>query len=333
MLTIASFFAGVGGIDLGFAQTGRCRTVYANEFDPYPAATFAENFPIKADVRDINDVKSEEVPATDIIVGGFPCQAFSIAGLRQGFKDEKGRGELFFQLARIVRDKRPEAALFENVKNLVTHDNGNTFKVICDELKSMGYHVKYKVLNAMQYGNIAQNRERIYIVAFRSEEACRQFSWPDEVPLTQTVKDIIDFSAPVPERYYYTEGKYAGDIYEQLSLAMADDDSENPAIYQWRRRYVRKNQSGVVPTLTANQGGGGHNVCLIKTAGGIRKMTPRECFSAQGFDKHLFKLPAQSDTRLYKEAGNSVCVPVIHRIAEKMVAALDSIGYTALEDR
>lgn len=333
MLTVASFFAGVGGIDLGFQQTGRCRTVYANEFDFYPAATFEENFPIKVDIRDINDVKSADVPITDIIVGGFPCQAFSIAGLRQGFNDKKGRGELFFQLARIIKDKRPVAALFENVKNLVSHDNGRTFRIICEELENAGYSIKYKVLNAMRYGNVAQNRERIYIVAFRDEATCRAFKWPAEIPLTNTVLDIIDFESAMPEHYYYTEGRFTGNIYEQLYEAMKDDDIDNPAIYQWRRKYVRRNKSGVVPTLTANQGGGGHNVCLIKTRRGIRKMTPRECFTAQGFDKDTFVLPKQSDTRLYKEAGNSVCVPVIQRIADAMLQALDNVGYVALEDR
>lgn len=197
----------------------------------------------------------------------------------------------------------------------------------------MGYHIEYKVLNAMKYGNVAQNRERIYIVAFQNEAARQAFQWPEEIPLTNTVRDIIDFEGNVPDRYYYTEGRFAGDIYEQLEEAMEDDDIDNPAIYQWRRKYVRKNQSGVIPTLTANQGGGGHNVCLIKTRHGIRKMTPRECFTAQGFDRDNFVLPEQSDTRLYKEAGNSVCVPVIHRIAEAMLQALDNTGYVALEDR
>lgn len=330
MYTVASFFAGVGGIDLGFEQTGSCRTVYANEFDPYPAETFEENFHLKVDVRNINDVKDDEVPNTDIIVGGFPCQAFSIAGLRQGFKDEKGRGELFFQLARMLECKRPAAALFENVKNLVGHDNGNTFRVISEELKNLGYYADYRVLNAMYYGNMAQNRERIYIVAFRDEEAFKAFKWPEPIPLKKSVKDIIAFHAKVNDKYYYTDGKFKGDIFDRLEEAMQDEDMEHPAVYQWRRKYVRQNKSGVVPTLTANQGEGGHNVCIVKTDYGIRKMTPRECFNAQGFDPETFKLPAQSDTRLYKQAGNSVCVPVINRIAQSMVNALDRTGYEPL---
>ena len=323
MYSIASFFAGVGGIDLGFEQTGAFKTAYANEFDNYAAETFEKNFPdVKVDTRDIHIVPVSDVPQTDIIIGGFPCQAFSIAGYRKGFEDEKGRGELFFELVRMLEAKRPRAALFENVKNLVGHDNGNTFRVICRQLDMLGYHYTYQVLNAMNYGNMAQNRERIYIVAFRDVEDFNKFHWPLPVPLTKTVKDIIDFQTKQEEKYYYTEGKFKGDIYKLLVEATEDDDKDNPAIYQWRRKYVRQNKSGVVPTLTANQGEGGHNVCIIKTKNGLRKMTPRECFNAQGFPKD-FKLPdKQSDSRLYKQAGNSVCVPVINRIAEEILNAL-----------
>lgn len=320
--TIASFFAGVGGIDLGFEQTKHFKTIFANEFDPYPSDTFALNFPhANLVVEDIHNVKVEDIPDVDVVVGGFPCQAFSIAGYRQGFDDEKGRGELFFELVRVLENKRPRVALFENVKNLVGHDNGNTFRVICEQLDLLGYHYTYQVLNAMSFGNVPQNRERIYIVAFRDVEDYNRFSWPLPIPLTHSVKDVIDFENKVDEKYYYTKGKYKGDIVEQLELAMKNDEEKYPAIYQWRRKYVRQNKSGVVPTLTANQGEGGHNVCLIKTKYGIRKMTPRECFNTQGFPKN-FKLPNQSDARLYKQAGNSVVVPVINRIAEQIYEAI-----------
>lgn len=324
MYSIASFFAGVGGIDLGFEQTKRFKTVYANEFDSYASETFELNFPnVKVDTRDVHIVPVEDVPDADVIIGGFPCQAFSIAGYRMGFEDEKGRGELFFELVRMLEAKRPRAALFENVKNLVAHDNGNTFRVICEQLDVLGYHYTYQVLNAMNYGNMAQNRERIYIVAFRDVEDFNKFHWPLPIPLKKTVKDIIDFKTKQEEKYYYTEGKYKGEIYDLLVEATKDDDENNPAIYQWRRKYVRKNKSGVVPTLTANQGEGGHNVCIVKTAAGLRKMTPRECFNTQGFPKN-FKLPEnQSDARLYKQAGNSVCVPVIKRIAEEILKAME----------
>ena len=316
--TTASFFAGVGGIDLGFEQTGRCRTVYANEFDPYPAETFEKNFSIKVDCRDIRLVKPEEVPDVDGYLFGFPCQAFSVAGYRLGFEDPKDRGNLFFEVMRIVHEKHPRFLFAENVKNLVGNDGGKTFKVILEALQVEGYKYRYQVLNAMEYGNVPQNRERIYIVAFRDEEDYQRFAFPDPVPLKKKLADIIDFENKLPEKYYYTAGKYKGDIYDQLIAAMDDPDT----VYQWRRKYVRKNMSGVVPTLTANQGEGGHNVCLIKTPYGIRKMTPHECFNAQGFPSD-FKLPVQADSRLYKQAGNSVCVSVINRIAENMMQAMD----------
>lgn len=317
MYSVASFFAGVGGIDLGFELTKQARTIYANEIDPYPIQTFEANFPIKVDQRDICDVKDSEVPNIDIILGGFPCQAFSIAGYRKGFEDEKGRGTLFFEILRIIKAKKPKAILLENVKNLVSHDNGNTFRVILEALKDAGYHVRYAVLNAMEYGNIPQNRERIYIVGFKSKKVFEKFTFPEPIPLKKTIHDVIDFINPVDEKYLYTKGKYKGDIYDKLVAAM--DDSN--AVYQWRRKYVRKNMSGVVPTLTANQGEGGHNVCLVKTRQGIRKMTPKECFNTQGFPES-FVLPNIADGRLYKQAGNSVCVSVVKRIAEQILVAM-----------
>lgn len=317
MLKCASFFAGVGGIDKGFEKNKLFEIVYANEFDPYPVKTYELNSKLKVDCRDIHEVKADEIPDFDVMLAGFPCQAFSVAGYRKGFEDEKGRGTLFFELIRIIKAKQPQIVFLENVKNLVGHDNGNTFRVIREALEANGYHVNPMVLNAMEYGNIPQNRERIYLVCFKDEEVYKNFHFPMPIPLKKQLKDIIDFDSQVDEKYYYTEGKYKGDIYEQLVEAMDDEN----AIYQWRRKYVRKNKSGVVPTLTANQGEGGHNVCLIKTKYGIRKMTPHECFNTQGFPKS-FKLPKDmSDSRLYKQAGNSVCVSVIARIADNIADA------------
>ena len=319
-LKCASFFAGVGGIDLGFEQTKKFQTVYANEIDPFPVKTFEKNFSIKVDCRDIKEVSGSDIPKVDVFLAGFPCQAFSVAGYRKGFEDEKGRGTLFFELLRLIKAKKPQIVFLENVKNLVGHDNGNTFRVIIEALQDAGYHIKYQVLNAMDYGNIPQNRERIYIVGFLNKNFYKNFEFPLPIKRTKTVKDIIDFNKKVDDKYYYTKGKYKGEIYEKLIEAM--DDPE--AIYQWRRKYVRKNKSGVVPTLTANQGEGGHNVCIIQTTDGrIRKMTPHECFNTQGFPKN-FKLPDDlSDAKLYKQAGNSVCVSVIKRIAENIVVACE----------
>ena len=318
VMTCASFFAGVGGIDLGFEQTGKFKVLYANEFDAYPVLTYNENFEVKADCKDIHDVKPSDFPMVDVIMGGFPCQAFSIAGDRKGFDDEKGRGTLFFEMLRLIKVKKPRAVFFENVKNLVSHDNGNTFRVIMDSLKEAGYHCDSLVMNAMDYGNVPQNRERIYIVGFRNKKDLERFRFPEPIDLTTSLEDVIDFTHKVDEKYYYTPGKYINNLYEKLNMAMDDPK----AVYQWRRKYVRKNKSGVIPTLTANQGEGGHNVCLVRTKYGIRKMTPAECFYAQGFPK-TFRLPKMADSRLYKQAGNSVCVSVINRIAEQMALAME----------
>ena len=320
MYTCASFFAGVGGIDKGFENAGIFKTIYANEFDPFPVKTYEKNFDLKVDRRDIREVKASEIPDFQVMLAGFPCQAFSVAGYRKGFDDEKGRGTLFFELVRIFKEKKPEIIFLENVKNLVSHDNGNTFQVILQELQNEGYSVKFQVLNAMEYGNIPQNRERIYIVAFKNKKQYKNFEFPLPIKLETKLSDVIDFNTKIDDRYYYTEGKYKGDIYEQLVEAMKDDNQD---IYQWRRKYVRKNKSGVVPTLTANQGEGGHNVCLIKTKNGIRKMTPHECFNVQGFPKDFVLPEEMSDAKLYKQAGNSVCVSVIQRIAENIKEAVE----------
>ena len=311
----ASFFAGVGGIDLGFEKAG-FKTVYANEFDPWAADTFELNFKVKVDRRDIRTVPADEIPEFDVLLAGFPCQAFSVAGYRQGFEDEKGRGNLFFEMVRIMRVRKPRVAFFENVKNLVGHDNGNTFRVICEALDSLGYSIQFQVLNACEFGNVPQNRERIYIVAFRDKADYAEFKMPLPIPLERTIRDVIDFNRPVEEKYYYRPERCG--FYDLLVR-----DMTNPGtIYQWRRKYVRENKSNVVPTLTANMGEGGHNVPLILTDDGrIRKLVPFECFRVQGYPMD-YRLPNQADVHLYKQAGNSVVVPVIERLAENIRKAL-----------
>jgi DNA (cytosine-5)-methyltransferase 1 len=308
----ASFFAGVGGIDLGFQNFN---LVYANEIDDYAIKTYETNHPIQVDRKDIRDVDANSLPDFDILLAGFPCQPFSLAGYREGFEDKKDRGNLFFELERIYRAKKPEIVFLENVKNLVGHDNGNTFSVILESLKNSGYHVKHKVLNAMHFGNIPQNRERIYIVAFLDQEKYFKFDFPDPIVLENKISDIVDFGQKVDSKYYYSE-KYK--MFETLK-----ENINNPeTIYQWRRKYVRENKNNVCPTLTANMGEGGHNVPLILTKHGIRKLTPIECFKMQGFPSN-FTLPKDlSDTKAYKQAGNSVVVPVIHRIAEQISKTL-----------
>lgn len=314
---IDAFFAGVGGIELGFEQTGEFRVVYANEFDKNARETYTVNHPdTPLDGRDIHEVSPDEIPDADVIMGGFPCQAFSIAGYRKGFEDD--RGDLFFELLKMIKAKKPRVIFIENVKNLVTHDHGNTFKVIREALVENGYYIKWKVLNSKEFGNVPQNRERIYVVGFKDEADYHRFNFPAPVELTRGLKDIIDFQGEKEERYYYRKGKQP--FYDQLKTDIVSQDT----VYQWRRQYVRENKNGVVPTLTANMGTGGHNVPLILTdSGEIRKLTPKETFNAQGYPKD-FKLPDIANGQLYKQAGNSVVVPVIKRIAEQICQAIDN---------
>ena len=318
-LTCASFFAGVGGIDLGFESQG-FRTIYANEFDTKARETFSLNFPhVQLDGRDIREVSASKVPTVDVIVGGFPCQSFSIEGYRQGFCDEKGRGTLFFELARIIEEKQPQAIFLENVKNLVNHDKGNTFKVILTTLEELGYFVTYQVMNAAEYGNIPQGRERIYIVGFKDKGAFERFTFPQKLDLTTSVFDVIDFKNLVEEQYYYREDKH----YYPL---LRDNIVSVGSIYEYRRgNTIRENKSGVEPTLLASMGTGGNNVPMILTEDGeIRKLTPRECFNIQGFTSS-YKFPENmANSHLYKQAGNSVAVPVVSRIAKQIKLALES---------
>ena len=308
-----AFFAGVGGIELGFEQTGKLRIVYANEFDKNARTTYALNNPgIPLDGRDIHDVKTDEIPDCDVLMGGFPCQAFSVAGYRKGFADD--RGDLFFEMLRMVNAKQPRVVFVENVKNLVNHDKGNTFKVIKEALTENNYYIKWKVLNGKDYGNVPQNRERIYVTAFKYKSDCDKFVFPEPVKLTKTLHDVIDFHNKKDEKYYYRKGKQP--FYDKLVPEITSQDT----LYQCRRQYVRANKSNVSPTLTANMGTGGHNVPLLLTdSGEIRKLTPKETFNVQGYPQD-FKLPDDTaNGQLYKQAGNSVVVPVIHRIAENVM--------------
>lgn len=304
-------FAGVGGIRMGFEKAG-FKTIFANDFDKTCKDTYDLNFPEpKLNTEDLNKLEISEVPEFDILLGGFPCQPFSIAGYMKGFKDEKGRGNLFFRIAEILEERKPQAILLENVKNLQGHDKGKTFKVIEKTLHDLGYHIKVKILNSMIHGNTPQNRERIFIVGFLDKKKAEAFDFPEEIKLTKSFRDLTACEAD--DKYYYNNKP----LYEKIK----NDINSEQTVYQWRRKYVRANKKGVCPTLTANMGRGGHNVPIIKNCKGIRKLTPKECFLLQGFPEN-FKLPPIADSNLYHQAGNSVTMPVIERIAKNMIFVL-----------
>lgn len=312
-MTAISLFAGIGGICMGFQRAG-VDIVFANDMDKHACETYRNNFKhgiVEAKLEDINE---DDVPDADMVLFGFPCTSFSIAGKRAGFEDDKS-GHLFFEALRIIKAKQPKVIFLENVKNLVSHDKGNTFKVITESLKEEGYHFRYQVLNSMEYGNIPQNRERIYLVGFKDKEECDKFYFPEPIPLTTTIHDITKPDEKKDDKYYYENSKY----YTMLSEAMTNKDT----VYQLRRIYVRENKKGVCPTLTANMGTGGHNVPLILDDFGIRKLTPRETLMLQGFPEDYKISEKMANSHIYKQAGNSVTVTVIERIAKNIMKAIN----------
>ncbi len=305
-------FAGIGGVRLAFEKAG-FHTVFANDFEPKCANTYDLNFfGPKLTIKDIKEIKSKELPNFDLLLGGFPCQPFSVAGKRKGMDDE--RGTLFFEIASILEERNPVGFFLENVKNLTGHNFGKTFQVILNRLDILGYDVKYAVLNSMEYGNIPQNRERVYIVGFKKETGLiKKFMFPQSLQLKISIQDILENK--VSNKYYYKDKP----LFEKLKVFPFKFNT----IYQWRRKYVRENKNGVCPTLTANMGTGGHNVPLVLDRNGVRKLTPRECARIQGFPND-YKLPNIADSYLYKQIGNSVSVPVVYRIAKNMMIALSS---------
>lgn len=312
MIKTIDLFAGVGGIRLGFERAG-FKTVFANDFDKTCKLTYDANFKEpKLTLEDLWKIDISSLPKFDVLLGGFPCQAFSIAGKRGGFKDEKVGGNLFFRIAKILDERKPKAILLENVKNLKSHDKGNTFRVIEKTLNELGYYIKSEVLNSMKHGNVPQNRERIFIVGFLDKKQADAFEFPKEIPLTISFRDFVAKKADL--KYYYNDKP----LYEKIK----NDINSEQTVYQWRRKYVRENKKGVCPTLTANMGRGGHNVPIIKNSIGIRKLTPRECFLLQGFPGNFILPKELSDSALYHQAGNSVTVTVIERIAKEMKKVL-----------
>jgi DNA (cytosine-5)-methyltransferase 1 len=308
-------FAGIGGFRLALQNLGG-KCVYTSEWNPDSQITYRANFG-EVPFGDITKESTKNyIPDDfDILCAGFPCQAFSIAGNRKGFQDT--RGTLFFDLEKIIEAKRPKVVFLENVKNLVSHDKGNTFKVILEILeKKLGYKAYTKILNSSTHANIPQNRERIFIVAFDQQQVKNHgdFKFPEPIPLTKTIHDILEKGKQADNLYYKKDHQY----YPELEKTMTSKDT----IYQWRRVYVRENKSQVCPTLTANMGTGGHNVPLVLDDYGIRKLTPKECFAFQGYPIDQYILPNISNSKLYMQAGNSVTTPLIESIANEIIKVL-----------
>ena len=303
---MASLFAGIGGIDLGFEQAG-FKVVWANELDKYACRTYRENFGSGILVEcDIKDVKCEDIPNFDVLIAGFPCQAFSSVGLQKGFEDP--RGNLFFETARIIAAKRPKAVFYENVANLVKHDNGNTLATILSTMKELGYFVRYEVMNASDYG-IPQQRNRIYMVAFLDEEKANEFVFPEKKKLIHDAFYYFD-KEKQPESYYMDSHKK----WDEMVAYMTDRNR----IYRFTDWGLSKGREGICPTLLAAMGSPYERIPFFYDDFSIRKITQREAARLQGFPDS-FVLPIQKTPKqVYKQIGNSVCVPIIKDIAKQI---------------
>jgi DNA (cytosine-5)-methyltransferase 1 len=310
-LRMIDLFAGTGAFTNAFQQTGKVSCVFANDMVEWSKRIYDENYDHKLTLQDLNTVKVEDIPPHDILTGGFPCQPFSIAGKQEGFDD--ARSNVFWKILEIIDRHQPRAVVLENVKNLVSHDDGKTFQTIKQNLTDRGYNIQTKILNTSDITGIPQHRERIYIVCLKDKHVADQFTLDFPKIDKGTVSSMLT-TEPVPPKYYYTD---ASTTWPLVSESVVKTDT----IYQYRRVYVRENKSNECPTLTANMGGGGHNVPLIRDAHGIRKLTPRECFNFQGFPSS-YCLPNISDTNLYKLAGNAVSVPVVRLIANRLIPLL-----------
>lgn len=311
-ITVASMFAGIGGIDLAFEQAG-FSVVWANEIDKYACRTYRLNFGDEYLVEgDIQDVKTEDIPDFDVLISGFPCQAFSSVGLEKGFEDP--RGNLFFETARVIAAKNPRVVFFENVANLVKHDEGRTFLTIFNTLAELGYCVKYKVMNASDYG-IPQQRNRIYIVAFKDENLCDKFVFPEERPLKIDAFALFDKERQ-PDSYYMDNHRMWNDMVAFMT--------DRHRIYRFTDWGLSKGRDGICPTLLAAMGSPYERIPFFYDDYSIRKITQREAARLQGFPES-FEFPIQKTPKqVYKQIGNSVCVPIVKEIADQIMKVMKS---------
>lgn len=300
--TFIDLFAGIGGIRLGFEFVGG-KCVFSSEFDEDACKTYEANFG-EHPAGDITKIDAKDIPDFDILLGGFPCQAFSIIGKKEGFANETC-GTLFFEIERILREKRPHAFMLENVRNLTAHDGGKTFRVIMEHLEALGYNVFAKVLNALDYG-VPQKRERIIIVGFLEQV---MFSFPDPVPVNER-KKLTDILENNVDKKYYVK-----DSIKESRLARIKDPS-------FPKPYIsHENMAGSITPhhySSALRAGASANYILINDE---RRPTEREMLRIQGFPD-TFKIVVPYG-KMKHQCGNSVAVPVIKAVAEQMILSLN----------
>ena len=307
-MRVLSLFSGIGGLDAGFEKAG-FNIVWANDFDKYAVETYKANYKHEIVLGDINEIPLDTLPAFDILIGGFPCQPFSMMGSERGFEDT--RGTLFFRIAEIVKhqidnNRKPKALILENVRTLKTHDKGRTFKTIKRVLEEdLGYTVFSDILNTANFG-IPQTRNRMYIVCFANEEV--EFKFPDEVKLELTLQDLLEND--VEEKYYLSD--------KILPTIL----SNGTGGYQAKSEIDLKVARPLCATM-----GKMHRACqdnYVTQNGRVRKLTPRECARLQGFDDS-FVIPV-SNGQAYKQFGNAVTVNVAEAVAKEVRKSLEKLG-------
>lgn len=324
MLKMIDLFAGIGGIRIAFEQNG-VKCVKSSEIDHNARATYIMNFN-EEPLGDIMEISSDELPDYDILAGGFPCQPFSLAGMRKGFEDT--RGTLFFEVARLLKEKQPKAFFLENVEGIVNHDSGKTLYVIEKTLHDLGYNCDWRVMNACDYG-VPQNRKRWYCVGFQNKlnvgfegqkgEFSKIYKFPKKRDLVMKIDDIVK---PIDSHDYDISETCKKNILSFLPL------------FKENRRYNKDNLlianeirpsrcnfrcDGISPCLTAKMGTGGNNVPVYVEQ--MRKLTERECLQIMGFPD-WYRIEENS-MHSYKQIGNSVVVSVISELAKEMVSVLE----------
>ena len=305
--TFIDLFAGIGGMRIAFEKVGG-ECVFSSEWDKFAQQTYAANFG-DTPHGDITQVELTEVPRHDILIGGFPCQPFSHAGLKRGFEDT--RGTLFFDVARIIDHRKPSMVLLENVKGFTTHDKGRTMAVVKETLEELGYNVFHKVLNAKDFG-VPQNRERVFIVAINKKKmGSIGFEYPTPKKVETKLGDILD--SKVDEKYTISNKLWAGHK-RRLKEHRAKGNGFGYSLFNTKSPYTS--------TISARYYKDGSEILIEQTDENPRKLTPREAARLQGFPEK-FTIPV-SDNQAYKQFGNSVAVPVIHAIAKNMVKLMEN---------
>ena len=293
-------FAGIGGMRIPYERLGGT-CVFSSEWDKHAQQTYAHNFG-ETPAGDITQINESDIPDHDILLAGFPCQPFSIIGGKQGFEDT--RGTLFFDIARILKQKQPSAFLLENVKQLFTHDKGRTFAVIEEQLSQLGYTTYHKVLNALDFG-LPQKRERIFIVGFREPIA---FEFPKPVGAYKPLSEILEPDEDIEPNLF-------------ASARIQESRCEKCKCTPFFPSMWHENKGGnisVLPFSCALRAGASYNYLLVN---GVRRPSSRELLRLQGFPEDFESVGNMMQVR--KQTGNSVAIPVVHAIAEKMLQALE----------